>query len=83
MNKQKILAQLKQSFMVKRYKAQEECESFISELREDGEFNKIYMDYTKKQLEYAKAELIEESLRMNAGCKFSYLFESKKCWTKK
>ncbi|MBQ9795723.1 MAG: ATP-binding protein [Clostridia bacterium] len=64
MNKQKMLANLKQSFMVKRYRAQEECENFIAELRDDSEFDEIYTNYTKKQLEYAKAELIEESLKI-------------------
>lgn len=63
-NKQKMLANLKQSFMVKRYKAQEECESFISKLREDSEFDDIYTQYAKKQLEYAKTELMEESLKI-------------------
>ena len=32
MNKQKLLTSIKQSFMVKRYKAQEECEEFITSL---------------------------------------------------
>ena len=64
MNKQKILASLKQSFMLKRYKAQEECEEFISGLRENQEFNSLYSTYTKKQLELAKTNLLEESLKL-------------------
>lgn len=64
MNKQKMIATLKQSFMVKRYKAQEECENFISNLRQDMEFNEMYSSLTKKQLEYAKAELNEEILKL-------------------
>lgn len=64
MNKQKLLTSIKQSFMVKRYKAQEECEEFISDLRADPEFDKLYADFTKKQLELAKAELIEETLKL-------------------
>ena len=63
-NKQKILASLKQSFMLKRYKAQEECEEFISGLRENQEFNSLYSTYTKKQLELAKTNLLEESLKL-------------------
>ena len=51
MNKQKLLTSIKQSFMVKRYKAQDECESFISGLRENPRFNELYSELTKKQLE--------------------------------
>ena len=64
MNKQKLLTSIKQSFMVKRYKAQEECENFISSLRENEEFNAVYTELTKKQLELAKADLMEETLRL-------------------
>lgn len=64
MDKQKILASVKQNFMVKRIKAQEECENFIATLREDADFNDLYTLLTKKQLELAKAELIEDSLSL-------------------
>lgn len=59
-----MVASLKQSFMVKRYRAQEECENFIAELRENPQFNEIYTAYTKKQLDLAKAEYIEDSLKL-------------------
>ena len=45
MNKQKLLTSIKQSFMVKRYKAQEECEEFINSLRQNDEFNKMMDNY--------------------------------------
>ena len=64
MNKQKMLATLQQSFMVKRYKAQEICEEFISGLRQDEEFNELYSNLTRKQLDYSKAELNEEILAL-------------------
>lgn len=64
MNRQKMVTTLKQNFMVKRYKAQEECENFIAELREDLKFDELYTSLTKKQLEYAKANLIEEGLKL-------------------
>ena len=64
MNRQKMVSNLKQSFMVKRYKAQEECENFIAELRENLEFDELYTNLTKKQLEYAKADLIEDGLKL-------------------
>ena len=44
MNRQKLIANLRQNFMLKRYKAQEECEDFISELRENAEFDELYQD---------------------------------------
>ena len=64
MNKQKLLTNIKQSFMVKRYKAQEECENFIQSLREDSQFDKLYVDLTRKQLDLAKADLMEETLKL-------------------
>ncbi len=64
MNKQKLLTSIKQSFMVKRYKAQEECENFIQNLRENSQFDELYVDLTKKQLELAKADLMEETLKL-------------------
>lgn len=64
MNRQKMLVTLKQSFMVKRYKAQDECENFIAELRENHEFDELYSNFTKKQLEYAKSELLEEGIKI-------------------
>ena len=50
--------------MVKRYKAQEESEEFIQSLRENREFDEIYTAYTKKQLDLAKAELVEETFKL-------------------
>ena len=64
MNKQKLLTSIKQSFMVKRYKAQEECEEFITSLRVNPEFDLMYTNLTKKQLELAKTDLIEETLKL-------------------
>lgn len=64
MNKQKLLSHIKQNFMLKRYRAQEECEEFISSLRADKEFDELYYNYTKKQLELAKAEQIEQTLSL-------------------
>lgn len=62
LDKQKLLSSIKQSFMVKRYKAQEECEEFINQLRDNPEFNSLYVVLTKKQLELAKTELLDQSL---------------------
>ena len=64
MNKQKLLTSIKQNFMVKRYKAQEECEDFIRGLRESDEFDQLYTNLTIKQLELAKADLMEETLKL-------------------
>jgi DNA replication protein DnaC len=64
MDKQKLLSSLKQSFMIKRYKAQEECESFIQGLRENQTFDELYSALTKKQLELAKTDLVEQTLSL-------------------
>ena len=50
--------------MLKRYKAQEECEEFIAKMREDIEFDEMYSALSKKQLELAKTELMEQSLSL-------------------
>lgn len=62
MNKQKLIADLKQNFMLKRLKAQEDCDEFIEKLRENKEFNDLYTKYLQKQLEYAKTKLEQENL---------------------
>lgn len=48
--------------MLKRYKAQEECENFIAELRQDLEFDQMYSTLTYKQLQLAKTEFLEQTL---------------------
>ena len=50
--------------MLKRYKAQEECEDFINSLRENVEFNEMYSCLIKKQVDLARAELVEDSLKL-------------------
>ena len=56
MNKQKLIANLKQNFMVKRFRAQEECEEFIQELRRDPIFDEMYSKYSEKQMQYIKSK---------------------------
>lgn len=56
MNKQKMLASLKQNFMLKRYRAQEKCDEFIAKLCENKEFNELYSKYNQLQLENLKTE---------------------------
>ncbi len=64
MNKQKLLSHIKQSFMLKRYRAQEECEEFIASMRENQEFNELYSTLNHKQIQLAKADVIEQSLSL-------------------
>lgn len=56
-----MILDLKQGFMLKRLRAQEECELFISKLREDEYFNNLYLDLNEKQIEYVKARFEKES----------------------
>ena len=64
MNKQKLMNTVKQNFMLKRLKAQEDCENFITKLCSDPEFDSLYKQYSQKQLEYAKAKYIEEDIAL-------------------
>ncbi len=55
MNRQKMISTIKQEFMLKRIRATEKCEEFTQSLREkDAEFNKLYSQYSKNQIEYMK-----------------------------
>ena len=64
MNRQKLLENLKQNFMFKRLRAQEECEEFILNLRQNKEFDDLYLEYSKKQLEYCKTQLDSELIKL-------------------
>jgi len=64
MNKQKLLANIKQDFMVKRYRAQEECDDYINSLRENPAFDELYTRYNAKRIEYMKSKLVEENLSL-------------------
>ena len=66
MNKQKMLASLKQNFMLKRYKAQEKCDEFIAQLCENKEFNKMYSKYNQLQLESVKTDLEIKKAELNS-----------------
>ena len=59
MNKQRLIANIKQDFMIKRYKAQEECEEFIENLRKNSEFNSLFTKFSEKKIEFLKFQQIE------------------------
>ncbi len=64
MNRQKMILDLKQGFMLKRLRAQEECELFLSNLRKDEVFNKLYLDLNEKQFKLIKARFEKESQQL-------------------
>lgn len=64
MNKQKLIANLKQNFMLKRFRAQEECEEFITSLRKDPVFDNLYAQYSEKQMQYIKSKFDQENLTL-------------------
>ena len=64
MNNQKLISDIKQNFMLKRYKAQEECEEFILSLRKEPEFDELYSQYLHKNVEYLKSKLEKENLNL-------------------
>lgn len=55
MNRQKMILSLKQDFMLKRLRAQEECEEFVANLRKNSEFNDLFTKLNEKQLELIKS----------------------------
>lgn len=64
MNKHELISEIKQSYMLKRIKAEEECELFIESLKQNQEFNDLYFNYTKKQLDYLKSRFEQENLNL-------------------
>lgn len=64
MNRHKLIADIKQNFMLKRMHAQEECDNFISNLKQDKEFKDIYDAYTKTNIEYLKSRYEKEDFNL-------------------
>ncbi len=64
MDRKKLIADLKQQFMLKRVRAQEEVDEFIEGLRIDPEFDKMYSQYSQKSLEYWRESFNEENLML-------------------
>ena len=59
-NRQKIIDNIKQDYLLKRFSAQERCEEFIENLRKNEEFNDVYLKITKKQIDLLKTSVEEE-----------------------
>ena len=64
MDKRKMIAEIKQNYLLKRIRAEEECENFISNLKQDKYFADIYTDYYKKNIEYLKSKYEKENLEL-------------------
>ena len=64
MDKKKIIEEIKQNYLIKRIRAEEECDNFIKKLRKDKYFNDIYTDYNLKQLEYLKSKYDQENIKL-------------------
>lgn len=60
-----MLASLKQNFMLKRIRAEEECEEFISKLCLDREFNDLYSKQNKLQLDKLKTDIEQEKEKLD------------------
>lgn len=50
--------------MLKRFRAQEEAEEFVSNLRKNAEFDALYTQINEKKLEYLKISLEKEKLKL-------------------
>ncbi len=64
MDKKKLIDEIKQTYFLKRIRAEEACEEFIQNLRNDKYFDNIYTDYNIKQLEYMKSKYEIENLKL-------------------
>lgn len=64
MNRTKMIEEIKQNFMLKRINAQDECKEFLNKLREDKDFDALYTELTKKELDYLKSKYVEENLSL-------------------
>lgn len=64
MNKHKLIAEIKQNFMLKRMRAQEECDEFVENLKKDGAFKEMYNNYTRAQIEYLKSSYETENVEL-------------------
>lgn len=56
-----MILSLKQDFMLKRLRAQEECEEFVANLRKNSEFNDLFTKLNEKQLELIKSHYDAEA----------------------
>lgn len=56
MTKDAILNQIKQTFMLKRVRAEEECDEFVNRLREDKDFDNMYSTLTAKRIEKFRSD---------------------------
>ncbi len=61
MDNQKILQEVKQSFMLKRVRALDENEAFIQAMCQNDEFNKLYTAYNSKNLAYLRSKFAGEN----------------------
>lgn len=59
MNRDVILNKVKESFMLKRVRAEEKSEEFLAGLREDPTFNDMYTELTTKQIEKFRNDSLE------------------------
>ena len=66
MNNQKLLEEVKHSFLIKRARAEEENAAFISSMCQNEEFDKLYSAYNKKNLAYLRSKFAGENLQLKA-----------------
>ncbi len=64
MNRQKMISTIKQNFMLKRIKKEEQAEDFINKLKENPEFDTVYTNYNEAQLKYYISKYNKENLKL-------------------
>lgn len=70
MNKQTLINNIKQQFLIKRLRAQEDSENIIENLKKDKEFNNLYSNYTQKQIDLMKTDLNDEINKLNQDIEY-------------
>lgn len=59
-----MISALKQEFMLKRMRAQEERDRFVETLREDKVFDDLYTEYSSKRIQLLKAEAENQAIML-------------------
>lgn len=70
MNKQKLIQEIKQQYLIKRVRAQEKSEEFLQNLRKNNEFNALYTEFSKKNIDFLKSDILEQkqNLKKEIDC---------------
>ena len=81
MTKKELITKIKNQFEIRRHEAQVKADNFVEELKEDKEFNQIYLNFNLANLKLIKAKH-ENSNVATAQSQFDECYENLKTWLK-